>query len=654
MATAQEYAQWIVDNQDKQGTPEFETVAKAYEVAKSTSPSIGERARAFGAGLQRGGAGLVGLGVDTVENAINLGLAGVGSAATAMGRPELAPNLLRGSFGGSEYLAGKLRQGGVAVDNPNPQDPASRMLFTGGLIGGSMIPGGSPRAAATAATGGALAGEFIGPEWTALGAMAPSVAAQTAAAAKNAFANKAAANLETFKQAGTLPSAGQVTDNTFLHGLENLAAKFPGGSGIMKSFIERQQRQMGAQARTGVSAEDAGRAIERGVIGQGGFLERTKAIWQRLDDDLAAKIPSTAAIKPSNTLQVLDEITRPTPGAEKTSQVMSTPKMMEVRNALQSDMGGRPPERVITLLGADGKTPIAQVPIGGTPGMETIPFTALRELRSKVGSMLDQSLVSGIPGGELRRLYGALSSDMESAANQAGAGREFARQNNYYRSRMARVEDVLDRVIGKGKQPEDIFKAVNPTDPDQANKLRAVMRSLEPSERQVVSEAVANRLGRASPGKQDVYGEVFSSETFLTNWNKLSPGAKAQFFPDPPLRENMEALAKAAAAIRSGKGIYANPSGTAGSFAAYSVYASPIASIATGSVAPLAAAGGAAGSAYIGAKMMTNPKVVEWLAKPINPTNPNEAQAHLARLGVIYNQVDDETKKEIARFVDRQ
>ena len=35
MATAQEYAQWIVDNQDKQGTAEFDTVAEAYKLAKA-------------------------------------------------------------------------------------------------------------------------------------------------------------------------------------------------------------------------------------------------------------------------------------------------------------------------------------------------------------------------------------------------------------------------------------------------------------------------------------------------------------------------------------------------------------------------------------------------------------------------------------------
>lgn len=34
MATAAKYAQWIVDNQDKKGTPEFDTVARAYQAAK--------------------------------------------------------------------------------------------------------------------------------------------------------------------------------------------------------------------------------------------------------------------------------------------------------------------------------------------------------------------------------------------------------------------------------------------------------------------------------------------------------------------------------------------------------------------------------------------------------------------------------------------
>ena len=36
---AEKYAQWIVENKDKKGTPEFETVAKAYKLAKAEQPS---------------------------------------------------------------------------------------------------------------------------------------------------------------------------------------------------------------------------------------------------------------------------------------------------------------------------------------------------------------------------------------------------------------------------------------------------------------------------------------------------------------------------------------------------------------------------------------------------------------------------------------
>ena len=35
MAKAEDYAKWIVENADKQGTSDFETIAKAYQEAKT-------------------------------------------------------------------------------------------------------------------------------------------------------------------------------------------------------------------------------------------------------------------------------------------------------------------------------------------------------------------------------------------------------------------------------------------------------------------------------------------------------------------------------------------------------------------------------------------------------------------------------------------
>lgn len=509
--------------------------------------------------------------------------------------------------------------------------------------------------------------------------------------AAKTVASKYAPMLETFKQAGTMPSVGQLTDNTFFHGLENLAGKYPGGAGIMENFIKNQQKQMGTQTITGVSAEAGGRAIEKGITGEGGFLGRTKATWNMLDDALASKIPRGAETAPVNTARVLDELTAAPQGLTATSKILTNPKLQEIYNAFKSDLAPpkvalpgqevpsiyktidrnvieqiQPPilktiETAATELhphGYGAPSPPVSLPTTDVGSKITVPYQTLRGLRSKVGSMLDNALVSGIPGGELKQLYGALSKDMEAAANQAGAGREFARQNNYYRARMGRIEDVLDRVIGKGRQPEDIFKTFMPTDPAQAGKVRTVMRSLDASERKVVSEAVVNRMGKASPGKQDEFGELFSSEVFLTNWNKLSPGAKQQIFPDEPLRSNIEKVAKASAAIREGRGIYANPSGTAGSFAAYRIFLSPL--TAAGALAggmPGAAAGilveSAAhmGGAKLGAKLLTSPKFVEWLARPINPAR-GEAAQHLVRLGAIYsNEKDEGVKEELAKFI---
>ena len=37
MATAEQYAQWLIDNQGKQGTTEFATVTEAYKAARQPS-----------------------------------------------------------------------------------------------------------------------------------------------------------------------------------------------------------------------------------------------------------------------------------------------------------------------------------------------------------------------------------------------------------------------------------------------------------------------------------------------------------------------------------------------------------------------------------------------------------------------------------------
>lgn len=120
MATAEEYASWIVKNQAKRGTPEFETVAKAYQEAKQDEVRSLE--------IQSGGAESVlyeqeksipkVLGQSAVKGVANIG-------DVIIGAPQNYMNLYR-------YLKGKVQGEDVTV--PRGVTPVSTRLQRAGVI----------------------------------------------------------------------------------------------------------------------------------------------------------------------------------------------------------------------------------------------------------------------------------------------------------------------------------------------------------------------------------------------------------------------------------------------------------------------------------------------------------------------------------------
>ncbi len=61
MATAEQYAQWLVQNQDKKGTPDFDTVASAYRSLRTApQPTAPSTERTYGEAVKDIGAGVVG------------------------------------------------------------------------------------------------------------------------------------------------------------------------------------------------------------------------------------------------------------------------------------------------------------------------------------------------------------------------------------------------------------------------------------------------------------------------------------------------------------------------------------------------------------------------------------------------------------------
>lgn len=399
-----------------------------------------------------------------------------------------------------------------------------------------------------------------------------------------------------FNALGANPSVGQTSGNRAIQGTENLLAGAPTSSGVMNRFAERQASDIGGGLRNmaddfsrNASGERAGRAIERGAET---FANNIKATRRALYWQADQLIPDTVSLPLSRTRATLAELTTPRQGATATTGALINPKIAQMAQNVADDVAAN----------------------GGA-----IPYAAVKDLRSRIGEALsDYSLVADKPTAEYKRLYAALSQDLEEAARKQGpqAERAARRANNYTRASADRIEQV-QRVIDKNGGPEKVFNAAMSGTRDGGTTLRAVMQSLPQDGQKAVTAAVIKRMGLATPGAQDAAGEAFSAQTFLTNWNKVSPEAKRALFDrhGPGFSQSMDRIARVAENIRNGSKVFANPSGTANRAAALTYGASLVASLFDLSGVSTAGlvAGGA--GANVMARKLTDPRVVNWLAK---------------------------------------
>jgi hypothetical protein len=177
------------------------------------------------------------------------------------------------------------------------------------------------------------------------------------------------------------------------------------------------------------------------------------------------------------------------------------------------------------------------------------------------------------------------------------------------------------------------------------------MQSLPDSARKTLSASVLRRMGRATSGRQDDLGEKFSTETFLTNWNAMSPQAKAVLFDryGPAFRADMDSIAKVASNLRDGSAVFRNPSGTSQAAAQTGAVVAFVTALATGSPGTAAAVAGGVGGANLAARIMTNPKAVAWLAKT--------TKAPRSALPALINQAaqsNDPDLRELAELLKKR
>jgi hypothetical protein len=189
------------------------------------------------------------------------------------------------------------------------------------------------------------------------------------------------------------------------------------------------------------------------------------------------------------------------------------------------------------------------------------------------------------------------------------------------------------------------------------------MQSLQPEQQQVVASTVFKRMGQATAGNQNAAGDVFSPETFLTNYNKMSPEAKSALFDRiPELRTQADNLANVAENLREGSKVFKNSSGTAGAESQSEMFkhlvslgAGAVMGHGGGSPGAIAGAGaalvGVPSTAYMLSKALTSPNVVNWAARPAIGSSAQAASLSAAPRNL---SSDDDTRRRLMRMLSQQ
>ena len=528
-------------------------------------------------------------------------------------------------------------------------------------------------------TMGGIIGSAGGPGGTMLGA------GLGAATARNAYDALAHIGMQTV-DTRTLP---QRLGDTAVTGLVNSAGQ--GAADILGQAL----RPVGTAIKSKLAGSGAAQRLKdlvaNNITPRPGLVS-TSPVVQGLDKSLES-IPSGMGPTLAARTQTIDEIQNAANDiASQYGRVMSKAGAGDVLRMGAKSAAGRIKDRQSALydaafnrVGAD--TPVAvpavqalrqslvdaasQAPESLTPSVSRalqqtdriladaqnggVPFKALRQVRTNLRRDLDNPVLLGSTGSQneaLQKVYGALTEDMRSAAQQAGAGHELTIADRYTRFQMNQTAPTLEK-IAKMEEPGKVYEWALSGSRDDATRLARIRRSLNADEWDDFSGTVLGRMGLSNPGVQDAAGEAFSPATFLTNWNKLSPQAKNTLFGGTryaQLRPSLDSLTRTIGSMKEVDRL-GNPSGTARGLGWQALLGALGGGWAGGAEGAAAAAGATVVAPYAAAKLITNPRFARWLASaPVASTTATGFKSHLARLAAI-GEAEPSIRAEIGQYL---
>ena len=418
-------------------------------------------------------------------------------------------------------------------------------------------------------------------------------------------------------------NAGAISGNRAVQGTEQALAKLPSSArtmqiratetvGSLADQLETIARGFG-KARTPFKA---GTQIIKGVDSFAlKFRERGKVLFDRVRESLPGQTP----VAMDDTRAFIGENLAAFQNAPEIQGIVVSPKLKGILAAIDRSGG-------------------------------ELTWEQASRLRSAIGEQIaDPRRVVDAGTGELKALYSNLTVDMERVATGQGGDvlKVWNRAKDFWSGGLERM-DLLESIT-RSPQAEKAFNAALSGAREGPTLLRALKKSIPGDQWGDFVAVKLQQMGLATPGAQGAAGDLFSPNTFLTNWNRLAPEAKKVLFGgSTTLRVQLDRLTRVMASLRDVESM-ANRSGTAGQnvfmgliqgqtgvvpgaglgFAA----GGPIGS-AVGSVAGF---GVATGLPLVSAKLMTSEKFVRWLIQGVQipAQNFNSISTHVGRLTQI-------------------
>jgi hypothetical protein len=576
-------------------------VGAADTISMGTSDEFGGALNAFGGALK--GEGSFGDLYDTYT--------GANREYQSRLRGEHAPSYIGGQIGGGFLLPTGEVSGAL--------DAAKLGAAYGGAYGAGSAEGGLPQRVSGAVTG-AIVGAGAGAAGAALApyavrllpsrfrpsqGMAPALA--DAANAENVDLIRPMVDPKSRAKFGALES--DPTAQPIVRG----------GAENVRGQIEGRVNDLG-QGGTPLDTEAAGNIVQQGARA---FIQRSKGVANTLYNRARA-LSGDARFVPQKAIQAVDDQIA-TLSANKETNAGEINFLNGLKNDLSTD---------------GGKT-----------------IEELRQLRQSLrGRINEQNL--GSTQAEARAAQALDATELDAAANlPAGAASAYRRADTYYRERAVHIDDVLNRFLGgnvdkgqarlSGEQAFARLKSMTSPGGD-GRRLGALMRDLEPNERQDIAATIAQSLGRRSPD------EPFSAALFISQTNKLSPSARRTIFgPDGAssiqnLRTLSQALKDAGGDINFSRSTTVANRGAIGAAARRFIAGITGLGPAAGGYALGGAEGGLAGLAagataagigvgrkVLSARAMVNPRVSRWLAESAQASTPAQAKEATRKLSVI-------------------